>query len=75
MDRVSDGEQGEIDILLTRAFATGNIAANFLDNPFFNQMMNKMRLSYKLPTRKYQYSKLLIPTEFERVKRNLEEAT
>uniref|UniRef100_A0A915DWF6 Uncharacterized protein n=1 Tax=Ditylenchus dipsaci TaxID=166011 RepID=A0A915DWF6_9BILA len=58
-----------------QAFATWNIAANFLDNPFFKELLNKMRPSYKIPSRMYTFPKVLIPAEFERVKSNLKQTT
>lgn len=54
---------------------TGNIAANFLDNPFFKQFMAKVRPSYKLPNRSKKFSNELIPNEFDRVQKAVELAT
>jgi len=54
---------------------TGNIAANFLDNPFFKMFISKLRPSYKLPARNGKYSKTLVPAEFERVQKAVEKAT
>lgn len=54
---------------------TGNIAANFLDNPFFQQFIRKLRPSYKLPARNGKYSKALVPAEFKRVQEAVKEAT
>jgi hypothetical protein len=54
---------------------TGNIAANFLDSPFFKHFVNKLKLAYKLPARNRKYSKVLIPTEYERVQKAVENAT
>lgn len=53
---------------------TGNIPANFLDNPFFRRFLNKMRPAYKIPSRDYKYPKVLIPKEFERVETMVSEA-
>uniref|UniRef100_A0A915DWL8 Potassium channel domain-containing protein n=1 Tax=Ditylenchus dipsaci TaxID=166011 RepID=A0A915DWL8_9BILA len=51
-------------------FETGNIAARFLNNPFFQQFVAKLRPSYKLPSRRYKFSKTLVPAELNRVKKN-----
>lgn len=54
---------------------TGNVAANFLDNPFFQMFVNKLRPSYKLPSRNEKFAKKLVPAEFERVQKAVEVAT
>jgi hypothetical protein len=51
------------------------VPANFLDNAFFKQFVSKLRPSYKLPSRNEKFSKVLVPSEFERVKQVVEEAT
>jgi len=51
------------------------VPANFLDNPFFKQFMDKLRPSYKLPSRNSKFSKTLIPAEYERVQKAVEKAT
>ena len=53
-------------ILMFQAMVTGNVAANFLDNPFFQQFMAKARPSYKLPAQNEKLSKELVSAEFER---------
>jgi hypothetical protein len=54
---------------------TGNIAANFLSNPFFKEFITKLRPSYKLPSRNSKFSNVLVPAEFLRVQHAVEKAT
>lgn len=54
---------------------TGNVPALFLSNPFFKQFCQKLRPSYKLPTRNSKFSKVLVPAEYTRVQKIVEEAT
>ena len=81
----SSDDQDQLDNLLTKvnffqflffqALITGNIAANFLDNPFFRQFIHKLRPSYKLPSRNEKFVNKLIPAEFERVHKAVEATT
>ncbi|KAE9546800.1 hypothetical protein FO519_009988 [Halicephalobus sp. NKZ332] len=54
---------------------TGNIAGNFLDNPFFKTFITKLRPSYKLPPRNSKYANTLVPAEFDRVQLAVKKAT
>jgi hypothetical protein len=54
---------------------TGNIAAHFLDNPFFKEFIDKLRPSYKLPSRNSKFSKVLVLDEFKRVQEAVEKAS
>ncbi len=54
---------------------TGNIAANFLDNAFFQLFIKALRPAYKLPARNGKYPNVLIPAEFGRVQQAVNKAT
>jgi len=61
-------DKQKLDVLLTRAFVTGNISTKFLENPFFIEFLNKLCPAYKLPSRYHSFSRHLVPSEFKRVK-------
>jgi len=54
---------------------TGNVPALFLANPFFKQFIAMLRPSYKLPSRNSKFSNVLVPAEFDRVRKAVETAT
>jgi len=53
---------------------TGNISFRFLSNPFLKAFFEKLRPSYKLPTEKHTMPKVLIPAEYVRVKKSVDDA-
>jgi hypothetical protein len=57
-----------------KAMVTGNIAANFLDNPFLKELFRKLRPSYNLPSR-FQFSTGFLSSEYQRVESMVEKAT
>lgn len=61
--------------LYFQAIVTGNVPANFLSNPFFKMFIAKLRPAYKLPARNEKFSKVLVPAEFARVQKLVEDAT
>ncbi len=51
-DSISKEEKDHCDILCARAFFSGNLPFNLVENDDFSNFVKALRPSYKLPTRK-----------------------